>query len=67
MNEKLAKVKQWLGLLRQCFQFTPRKALEDIYKFYIRPHLDYADVLFHSPDTQSTMLLSDDDNLYEKA
>jgi hypothetical protein len=63
MNEKLSKVKQGLGLLRQCFQFAPRKSLEDIYKMYIRPHLDYADVLFHLPDTQSNMLFSDDDNI----
>ena len=61
MNAKLSKVKQGLGLLKQCFQFAPRKSVEDIYKMLIRPHLDYADVLFHTPDIQSNMLFSDDD------
>ena len=63
INTKLSKVKQGLGLLKQFFQFAPRKSLEDIYKMHIRPHLDYADVIFHTPDIQSNMLFSDDDNI----
>ena len=30
----------------------PRKTLEQLYKSYIRPHLDYVDVIYHAPQSE---------------
>ena len=35
-----------IGLLRKFFNLLPRQALVTIYKAFIRPHLDYGDVLY---------------------
>ena len=42
----LNKVKKTIGLLRQFQQISPRKSLITIYKSFIRPHLDYADIVY---------------------
>ena len=31
----------------------PRNALLTIYKSYVRPHLDYGDILYHQPNNES--------------
>ena len=35
-----------IGLLRKFQQVLPRPSLINIYKVFIRPHLDYGDVIF---------------------
>ena len=35
-----------MGLLRKLFNLSPRQALVTIYKAFVRPHLDYDDVLY---------------------
>ena len=36
-----------IGLLRKLQKLLPREALITIYKAFVRPHLDYGDVLFN--------------------
>ena len=36
-----------IGLLRKPSNLLPRQALVTIYKAFVRPHLDYGDVLYH--------------------
>ena len=36
-----------IGLLRKPSHLLPRQALVTIYKAFVRPHLDYGDVLYH--------------------
>ena len=42
----LTKVNRTVGLLRTIKQVIPRPSLIIIYKAFIRPHLDYGDVVF---------------------
>ena len=40
------KANKTIGLLRKLSNLLPRQALVSIYKSFIRPHLDYGDVLY---------------------
>ena len=46
LNNVLAKVNKAVGLLRKLRNILPRTTLITIYKAFIRPHLDYGDVLY---------------------
>ena len=50
-NGKLPTARQGLGLLRQLKKWVSPPVLETIYKLYVRPHLDYGDILYHSANT----------------
>ena len=49
IDEKICKSNQGIGLIRRLYHYLPRKALLQIYKSFIRPHLDYCDVIYHKP------------------
>lgn len=49
LEAKMKKATKGVGMIKIIFPYVSRKTLEDIYKMYIRPHLDYADVLYHIP------------------
>ena len=40
------KVNKTFGLLRKLKSLLPRSALIAIYKAFVRPHLDYGDILY---------------------
>ena len=42
----LNKIKTTIGLLRKFQQILPRQSLITIYKSFIRPHLDYGDIVY---------------------
>ena len=42
----LNKIKKTIGLLRKFQQILPRQSLITIYKSFIRPHLDYGDIVY---------------------
>ena len=42
----LNKVNKTIGLLRKLQNILPRSALLTIYKSFIRPHLDYGDIIY---------------------
>ena len=41
------KINKTIGLLRKLQNLLPRTALIKIYKAFVRPHLDYGDILYH--------------------
>ena len=43
---KLRKVYKDIGLLRNLSNKIPRQALVTIYKAFIRPHLDYGNIVY---------------------
>ena len=49
IDEKIAKANQGIGMLRRLYTYLARKGLLQIYKSFIRPHLDYCNVIYHSP------------------
>ena len=46
LNNVLTKVNKVIALLRKLRNILPRATLIIIYKAFIRPHLDYGDVLY---------------------
>ena len=41
------KINKTIGLLRKLQNLLPRIALIKIYKAFVRPHLDYGDILYN--------------------
>ena len=36
-------------MIRRLYHYLPRKSIVQIYKSFIRPHLDYCDIIYHRP------------------
>ena len=47
----ISKCRQGIGMLKFLSKYLPRHTLNDMYKHYIRPHLDYGDVIYHIPES----------------
>ena len=47
LNNVLSKVNKVIGLLRELRTFLPRQSLATVSKAFIRPHLDYGDIIYH--------------------
>ena len=45
----ISKSWQGTGMLRFLSEYVPRRTLNEMYKLYVRPHLDYRDVIYHIP------------------
>ena len=41
----ITKSRRGIGLLRYLSKYLPRHTLNELYKLYVRPHLDYGDVI----------------------
>ena len=50
LNEKISKANKGICLIKLLRCYLPRKALFDIYKSFVRPHLDYGDVIYDQPN-----------------
>ena len=45
----ISKSRKGIGMLRLLSKYLPRKILIELYKLYVRPHLDYGDIIYHIP------------------
>ena len=45
----ISKTRKGIGLLRRLSKYLPRNTLNELFKLYVRPHLDYGDVIYHIP------------------
>ena len=53
LNEKFAKANRGIGLINNLRKFLSRRSLITIYKTYVRPHLDYGDIVYDIPGNAS--------------
>ena len=53
VNEKIRKANRGIGVIRKLDNILPRSALLTIYRSFIRPHLDYGDVINNQPENES--------------
>ena len=53
INEKIAIARKGIGIIKHLAQYLPLKSRDQIYKMYVRPHLDYCDIIFYIPEIQS--------------
>ena len=49
LKEKLFIANRGIGLITRLRKYIPRKTLLRIYKSFVRPHLDYGDIIFDNP------------------
>ena len=49
MNENISKANKGIGLIRRLYSYLPPTSLLVIYKSFIRPLLDYGDVIYDQP------------------
>ena len=45
----ISKARKGISLLKYLSKYLPRHTLSELYKLYVRPHLDYGDVIYHIP------------------
>ena len=45
----ISKPRKGMGLLTCLSRYLPWRILSELYKLYVRPHLDYGDVIYHLP------------------
>ena len=53
INSKISKCDKLIGIVKKLSFSFPRNALLRIYKSFIRPHLDYADIIYDKPNNAS--------------
>ena len=45
----ISKEGKGVGLLKYLSKYLPRHTLSELFKLYVQPHLEYRDVIFHTP------------------
>ena len=53
INIKISKANKVIGIIKRLLHILPRKSLSTIYKSFIRPYLDYCDVIYDQPNHES--------------
>ena len=54
VDNKIKKCCRMIGIIKRLSVSVPRKALLTIYKSFVRPHLDYGDILSDKPENQNS-------------
>ena len=49
INDKIANARKGTGIIKHLASYIPLKSRDQIYKMYVRPHLDYCDIIYHIP------------------
>ena len=52
MKEKCVKFNKGIGIIKKLQNRFPRQALSTIYKAFVRPHLDYWDIIYDQPNNE---------------
>ena len=51
--EKISKTHKGISFIKNFYNILPRNTLLTIYKSFVRPHLDYSDIVYDQPNNQS--------------
>ncbi len=49
IQSAIQKCRRGIGMIKFLSKYLPRHTLIELYKLYVRPHLDYGDVIYHIP------------------
>ena len=52
IKEAIVKARRGIGIIRFLSKYVARDVLDQIYKLYVRPHLDYGDIIYHKYDSE---------------
>ena len=53
INAKILKANKGIGIIKRLSNTLHGKSLLTIYKSFIRPHLDYCDIIYDQPNNES--------------
>ena len=52
IRQAILKARQGIGMIKYLSKYVSRDVLDQIYKLYVRPHLDYGDNIYHRHDPE---------------
>ena len=52
VKEALTKARKGIGVIRFMARYVTRDVLDQMHKLYVRPYLDYGDVIYHRDDPE---------------
>ena len=52
VREAIIKTRKGIGIIRFLSKYLSWVVLHQIYKLYVRPHLDYGDIIYHRHDPE---------------
>ena len=55
IKEAIVKARRGIGIIRFLSKYVTRDVLDQIYKLYVRPHLDYSDIIYHKYDPELSL------------
>ena len=61
--KKIKIFNKLIGTIKHLSFHLPRKSLLTIYKLFVRPHLDYGDIIYDNPENET--LINETLNVYE--
>ena len=47
IRQAILKARRGIGMIKYLSKYVSRDVLDQVYKLYVRPHLDYGDIIFH--------------------
>ena len=47
IKDKTIKAKRGIGMVRYLSKYLKLDVFDQLYKLYVRPHLDYGDIIYH--------------------
>ena len=50
IKEKMSKALKGIGIIKKLSRNLPQHSLVTIYKSFVRPHLDYGDIVYDQPN-----------------
>ena len=50
LREAIVKARRGIGMMKHLSRYVSRDVLIQLYKLYVRPHLDYGDIIYHKYD-----------------
>ena len=50
--EVILKARRGIGLIKYLSKYVSREVLDQVYKLFISPHLDYGDIIYHRFDPE---------------
>ena len=55
VKEAIVKARRGIGMIRYMAKYVSKDVRDQIYKLYVRRHLDYGDILYHKHDPEFTL------------
>jgi len=52
IRQAILKARRGIGMIKYLSKYVSRDVIDQIYKLYVRPHLDYGDIIYHRNDPE---------------